>query len=263
MTIQTTEARTTRRVLHAILAVSLSAAVGCQSLPPAGVPQGLARSQNPGYSFGRTTRGTTGGLGPSAPSGFRAPSSTDTTNLALRPGDVTSGVHNGSGPASLVSLPPGLPRGGRSDFEAEVDRHMLALLNQVRRQNGAGPLQFDPRLQKAAWFHAYDMFKRGYIDHQTRGSGEWPWRRAQIAGFPGASTDTVNENVADLFQRNDPAELARTAIEMYRQSDGHWKNLLDPKWNVVGLATVFRPDKAQRDEYGEPMSPNCQLFGRL
>jgi hypothetical protein len=52
-------------------------------------------------------------------------------------------------------------------------------------------------------------------------------------------------------------------MEEYRQSEGHWSNLLDPGWNVVGLATIYRLEGAPRDGFGQPRIPNCQVFARL
>ncbi len=167
-----------------------------------------------------------------------------------------------SGPAAPVTS-GAMPAGGRSAFEVEVDNCMLALLNAERKKVGAQPLKFDPRLHRAAFSHALDMFTQGYIDHQNK-QGLWGHDRAARAGFPvQGGLQNCNENVADVFARNSPAELAKICMWEYSQSDGHWKNLLDPKWNVCGLATIYRPATAKRDQYGETKNPNCQLFGKL
>jgi uncharacterized protein YkwD len=231
-----------------------------QTLPPRAIPPASSLPQLPELPVPVPS------TGPAAPTSgggsvFSTGGEAGGGDVALTGGDATGG------PASPGSsnLPSGASTAGeRTDFERQVDEAMLELINAERARSGAQPLRFDARLVDAAWKHTADMFNRHYIGHDDP-DGLWPWDRARNAGFPvsGNPSDSVNENVADLFPRNDPRELARTALDMYRQSDGHWRNLLNPAWNVVGLGTMYRPDQASTDSNGVQVTPNTQLFGRM
>ena len=231
-----------------------------QTLPPRPIPPATPLPRLPDLPVPVPTSGpgspTTSG-GP----GFSAGGAAGGGEVALTGGDSASGP---AAPGSSA-LPSGAATvGERSEFERQVDLAMLDLINAERAKAGAQALRFDARLVDAAWKHTADMAARHYIGHDDP-DGLWPWDRASRAGFPvsGNPSDSVNENVADLFPRDDPRELARTALEMYRQSEGHWSNLLNPAWNVVGLGTMYRPGQAGTDSYGVQVTPNTQLFGRL
>ncbi len=238
---------------------------GCGAIPSSGggvggLPGGLAQTSGAGGGSIPSLAGL-----PTPPVALPTFGGGQTASLPLGAGDSTTATSgaSGTGPAAPGSIGAGVSVAGRSQFEVEVDRWMLAMINQERQSLNRQPVKIDPRLHEAAWKHTLDMFSGGYIDHQNK-SGEWGHDRARREGFPVlGGLENVNENVADIFRRDDARQLALTAMNQYRQSDGHWQNLLDPKWNVVGLATICRPDQAKRDSYGEPMSPNTQLFGKL
>ncbi|MBI5366951.1 MAG: CAP domain-containing protein [Planctomycetes bacterium] len=111
-------------------------------------------------------------------------------------------------------------------------RAVLALTNDYRTALGLRPLSYEPRLGVAAAEHARDMLERGYFSHiapdRARATVD---RRAAAAGFV---SDLVGENLAE--GENSPAEI----FDAWRDSLGHHKNLVEPRFRMVGFGRAGR-----------------------
>lgn len=104
---------------------------------------------------------------------------------------------------------------------------LFALANQVRAQNGAGPLHWDPALAAAALNHCRRMAAEGPISHRYGGEPDLAAR----AGQAGAHFSLIEENVA----------VGPSADEIHHEwmeSPGHRSNLLNPEVDRVGVAVV-------------------------
>lgn len=104
---------------------------------------------------------------------------------------------------------------------------ILALANQARAAQGAGPLKWDPALAEAARQHCLRMAEEGPIAHRYGGEPDVSARASQS----GAHFDLIEENVA----------LAATPMavhEGWMHSPEHRANLLNPQVNRAGIAVV-------------------------
>ncbi|WP_406048091.1 CAP domain-containing protein [Kribbella sp. NBC_00889] len=119
------------------------------------------------------------------------------------------------------SDPPPSGAGGTSSQEREV----LNLTNQIRQQQGCGPLRLDSALVKAAGRHASDMVRRHYMDH-TNPDGQDPGDRMAAAGYRGSSW---GENIAAGYS------TAQKVVAAWMQSDGHRKNILNCRFTSIGI----------------------------
>jgi uncharacterized protein YkwD len=116
------------------------------------------------------------------------------------------------------------------DYAAESD--LLELANQSRRQAGVEALRADESLREAARAHARLMVDKQQLSHQFDGEPSlMPRLRAS-----GLHLSWVGENVA----YNASAEKA---FESLMQSPPHRQNLLDPDFNVAGIAAFWSDGK--------------------
>jgi len=110
---------------------------------------------------------------------------------------------------------------------------LLSLMNQARSRQGVPPLQSDSSLDAAAYEHAVLMAKKRELSHQF--SGE-PALSERLLASGKIRLDKVGENVAlDI--------TVEGANEHFLRSPPHRKNLLDPDFNVVGLAIVVNGEQ--------------------
>jgi hypothetical protein len=104
---------------------------------------------------------------------------------------------------------------------------VLDLANQARTTAGAGRLQWDAALARAALAHCRRMAAEGSISHQYKGEADAAGR----AGQAGAHFDIVEENVA-------VGQSAAQIHQAWMRSPGHRSNLLSPEVDRVGVAVV-------------------------
>ncbi len=93
----------------------------------------------------------------------------------------------------------------------QAERELLDALNRYRTTRGLQPLGWSRRLHTLALQHSRDMAGRGKLDH--RGFG----KRFERSGF-----SRCVENVALT-----PVEQTGTAIDLWKESREHRKNMLD------------------------------------
>jgi uncharacterized protein YkwD len=158
----------------------------------------------------RTTRGTTGRPKPSR----STPTRTRTTEPTPR--DTTA---------------PPVSGGGTSAQERKV----LDYTNQIREQQGCGPLRLDSALVEAAGKHASDMVRRHYMNH-TNPDGQDPGDRIAAAGYRGSGW---GENIAAGY------DSAEKVVQAWMRSDGHRKNILNCRYTTIGIgydAGQVKPD---------------------
>jgi uncharacterized protein YkwD len=112
------------------------------------------------------------------------------------------------------------------DFQTE--QRLLTLANQSRQQAGAPPLILDAGLSRAARIHAQAMVQARQLSHQFDGEPSLPQR---LAATTQLQLQQEGENVALDYD-------AEHAHEHLMLSPPHRANLLNPAYNVVGLAVV-------------------------
>ncbi|HYY70012.1 MAG TPA: CAP domain-containing protein [Terriglobales bacterium] len=110
---------------------------------------------------------------------------------------------------------------------AAAEQELFRMINRDRTQAGVPELQWNEWLAQAARKHAAEMARRGQLSHQFPGE---PAMRDRIAAT-GLRFNASAENVAfapDAAQINDE----------WMRSPGHRANILDPKYNAIGVAVV-------------------------
>ncbi|HZX01652.1 MAG TPA: CAP domain-containing protein [Kribbella sp.] len=127
------------------------------------------------------------------------------------------------------------------------ERQVLDYTNQIRQQQGCGPLKLDSALVEAAGKHASDMVRRHYMDH-TNPDGQDPGDRMKAAGYRGS---TWGENIAAGY------DSAQKVVAAWMQSDGHRKNILNCRYTSIGVG--YDPGQV-RSDYGP--GSWVQDFGR-
>jgi uncharacterized protein YkwD len=120
------------------------------------------------------------------------------------------------------------PIARETSFDTRAAQEMLLLVNQARAQAGAVPLVLDDALSLAAQAHGREMLQRGILSHQFPGEPDLQVRLGQT----GIRFNQAGENVAFDFS-------AQHAHQSLMASDGHRQNILNPSYNVVGIAVVW------------------------
>jgi uncharacterized protein YkwD len=120
-----------------------------------------------------------------------------------------------------------------NDDESQTEQQLLALANQSRQKAGAPPLTLDAGLSHAARIHAQAMLEAHQLSHQFNGEPSLPIRLADRTNL---QLDQEGENVALDYS-------AEGGHQHLMLSPPHRANLLNPAYNVVGLAVVRTGDR--------------------
>ncbi len=135
---------------------------------------------------------------------------------------------------------------GNRAYEDAIVKHVNAL----RRQLGLHPLVADARLRVGARQHTTEMIRKGYYNH-TSPVAAWraPHQRACYAGY---LEPFVSENIGMISGYPD---VARAMFESWKKSPGHYRNMVDPRVNRIGVGLA----STQRN--GMTLWIGTQLFG--
>lgn len=127
-------------------------------------------------------------------------------------------------PARSWAAPPSLP---------SVETRIVELCNQVRQQHGLTTLEVSINLQGAAATHSQQMWDGKFFAHSNPSDPtDTLGRRLQASGV---ASLTSAEN---LFRSEGykPDQLAEEAVQSWLASPGHRANLLNPKFNRIGVS---------------------------
>jgi len=130
---------------------------------------------------------------------------------------------------SLAALPAAAADIKRDDDGA---RQLARFVNRERERDGLQRLQWDDRLADAALRHARIMAEHGELSHEFRGEA----RLRDRVAVTGARFNDVAENVA----YDNDVEGAHIHL---MQSTGHRANILNPRYNAIGIAVVWRGER--------------------
>jgi Cysteine-rich secretory protein family len=112
----------------------------------------------------------------------------------------------------------------------DSERQLFEALNRERTDQGLSPLQWDNVLFKAARRHALLMLNLNMLEHQLPGEPKLDERLAEA----GLRFSVIAENIA--IGANPQIIHAG-----WMKSPDHRKNILDPRFNSVGIAVVHGP----------------------
>jgi uncharacterized protein YkwD len=110
---------------------------------------------------------------------------------------------------------------------SQAEQRIFQLANQARHDAGVEPLQWNEQAAEAARAHAKLMAEKQALSHQFDGE---PALRERLAAT-GLRFDATAENVAD-------AESADESHEVLMNSPPHRQNLLNPKYNGLGIGVA-------------------------
>ncbi len=119
---------------------------------------------------------------------------------------------------------------GASNAKAETitENSVIFLVNADRSARGISALNENSELSRAAMEKAMDMVANNYFDHNSpSGLTPWYWIEKNNYNFRFAG-----ENLAINFDDNTQQENA------WMDSPSHRKNILNPKYNEIGVAVL-------------------------
>ncbi len=139
---------------------------------------------------------------------------------------------------------------------SKIESSFYQRLNQLREEKGCGKLFTDPILKLAANDQAAYMQSTHKVGHDQKVKGkETPHKRVV---FYNGTHDQVGENCIEIFLKrpmktkysHDPVtvttyEQAAEALFLgWKNSPGHYKNMITPGYDVAGLGFAFSPDSS-------------------
>lgn len=129
---------------------------------------------------------------------------------------------------------------GGGAFDLAAAHRVLSLINQARAAAGATGLEWHEELADTASAHAGDLARRGYVEHLSP-EGFEPSHRFWLIGR--TTIGSPSENIAYHRGAGAPATPG-DLVKLWRNSPGHWRNLLRPTHTHAAFAIVRRPEKA-------------------
>lgn len=114
---------------------------------------------------------------------------------------------------------------------------MLVLLNRDRKDHGLKKLRMQEDLRVVARKHSRDMARKDYFEHENI-LGQTPFDRLEQARV----TDVVaGENLAKIRGYEIPVQRAEIGL---MNSPGHRANILNEKYNCVGIGIIKSQDES-------------------
>ncbi len=120
----------------------------------------------------------------------------------------------------------------------DLERKVLALINNVRRTNGLQELTWNDQVAGIARTHSTNMSEKTFFSH-TGADGLMVDDRADAAGL--GRWRAIGENIA--FNRG-YAKPSDFAVECWMKSQSHRENLLNPRWKETGIGIAMADDGA-------------------
>jgi len=116
----------------------------------------------------------------------------------------------------------------KAEMQNRITADVLALVNEDRVKNGLDPLTVNPVLSASASLKADDMLNKNYFAHYSP-DGKSPWDFVNRSEYPYL---LFGENLAMNFSS------AKSAHKALMNSESHKKNILNGKYNEIGLAVT-------------------------
>ncbi len=119
-----------------------------------------------------------------------------------------------------------------ADFEKEV----LRLVNKIRKKNHLNILIWQEDLARAARYHAQDMAKDDYMEHETYDRNDNQLVEIcetfyRIEKF--IRMNNLGENISA------GKSTAQETVDGWMESKGHRKNILNPRFKYIGIGYYF------------------------
>lgn len=115
----------------------------------------------------------------------------------------------------------------RADTSSTAVERIVARTNAIRRTNGACTLTENPDLDAAAQIRLREMIRSGVFSH-TRPDGS---HYDTVCRGP-----LIGENLTRFSGY--PGPPAETAVMLWKQSESHFHNMIDPHYRQIGAAVM-------------------------
>jgi uncharacterized protein YkwD len=111
----------------------------------------------------------------------------------------------------------------------------LCLLNEQRADAGLHPLKAQKKLEKAAFRFSKTMVKQRFFDHTSPSGSTLSKRITKVKYTKGARSWAIGENIAwGTGQQATPSSI----VDAWMHSAGHKANILDPKFEEIGIGVA-------------------------
>lgn len=142
-----------------------------------------------------------------------------------------------------------------SDTDREwLEKRVFEKIDSIRQKSKRGNLEADALLYLAAENQAHYIAGKGKLSHtQTNRDYKDPQKRAEFFGTTGY---LVGENVmwtdynvsitsdkGKKFDGRNLEQLANAIVTIWKESPGHYQNMLDKRYTRSAVAIVFDPVK--------------------
>jgi uncharacterized protein YkwD len=148
--------------------------------------------------------------------------------------------------------------------DSTFDQTLFSLFNQDRANNGLPPLQLSSSLTGLAETAPYsgcgytirgraeDMIERNYLSHTILNCGD---RNVfDMMQGEGVQYRSAAENIGYTSGMNDPVAAAQWMNNQFMASSVHAANILDPKFNYVGIGSFWTASGQTWSGAGSPQS---------
>jgi uncharacterized protein YkwD len=156
--------------------------------------------------------------------------------VASLPGGSSSGTSGNKpdSPANSSAASSQPERSTSARYSQALQRGVVAEVNRARRSFGRSPLRLSPQLLRAGQEHARELALHGLFTHDW--SNGAPFRSWIQLYYPRTrrSQWRAGENLAWAT----PELSAAHTIDMWLASPPHRVNLLDRRWNQIGIGVV-------------------------
>jgi uncharacterized protein YkwD len=156
-------------------------------------------------------------------------------SISRKMAQMMGGSKSGMAMAALIALMTLCATARPQDTGSEsaaAEQELFRMTNRDRAESGVPELEWNEWLAQAARKHAEEMARRGRLSHQFPGE---PGLRDRIA----ATSLRFNASAENIALGPTPAGIN----DDWMLSPGHRANILEPRYNAIGVAVVRNGDE--------------------
>ena len=130
-----------------------------------------------------------------------------------------------------------LPQKYATAYISSLDQEIFRLVNEARKQNGLGELQWDTTLYEMSKYKSTSMLQLEYFAHENPNYGnEGPSAIAKDFGY---GYRGLGENILYVQGSQINNITAKYLFDMWMNSPGHRANILHPDFTKIGVSVVY------------------------
>jgi uncharacterized protein YkwD len=121
-------------------------------------------------------------------------------------------------------------------YSSSSERELIALTNRSRASAGLRSLKVDRTLTSVARWRSHDMIERDYFSHDIPGYGD-VFKKLDSKGY---CYQLAGENIG--WNTYPDGDATAAIHEMFMDSSGHRRNILNRRWEVIGVGAYKGSD---------------------